>query len=140
MSLRLQANVRFLRFLLYRVAAKVAGAANTDYRAIGINLMGARVLFSLLNGRETVGVLAQGTDIDQPTLSHVLKRLVRGDRGKKERQAHDNRTVLIALTQTGPRFGAALYVARSAVRAPHHCQAITGSDAGAERRAQAGAR
>lgn len=91
-------------FLLYRVGARVAGAANADYKAMGINLMSARVLITLLNGSEMVGVLAQRTGVDQPTLSHIITRLVGGGWVKKERQAHDNRTVLIALTPTGRKL------------------------------------
>jgi YVTN family beta-propeller protein len=44
-------------FLLFQVGSKVAGAASADYQTIGINLLSARVLITLLSGSATVGAL-----------------------------------------------------------------------------------
>lgn len=92
-------------FLMNRISAQISASANTEFRKFGLNLLSARVLVVLLvNKSATVGELAEATSIDPSTLSHILRRLSRQGLVTKERQAHDNRSVLVKLTPKGKRL------------------------------------
>lgn len=91
-----------IQFLIYQIAAKFSSASTPTYRQHGLNLFGVRVLVFLgQNGPTTVGELARGISIEQPSLSHLLKRMTRDKLVTKRRQRHDNRTVQVRLTESG---------------------------------------
>ncbi len=91
-----------IQFLIYQIAAKFSSASAARYREFGLNLFGVRVLVYLGRyGAVTVGDLSRGTSIDQPSLSHMLKRMTRDKLVTKHRQRHDNRIVKVRLTPAG---------------------------------------
>lgn len=97
-------------FLLNRIAARVTDAVNREFRPLGLNVFGARVLILLfLDDARTVGELAERAALDQSTLSHILRRLEGLGYLSKERQEHDNRSVMVSLTQKGRRTGEACW-------------------------------
>lgn len=74
---------------------------------IGVNIYAARVLILLkLDDDRTVGDLAEHAALDQTTLSHILRRLQRQGLVTRTRQEHDNRSVLVSLTDEGERVAA----------------------------------
>ena len=93
-----------LPFLIYRIAAKVADSVNKEFAPLGLNIYAARVLILLKLGDErTVGDLAEHASLDQTTVSHILRRLQRQGLVARTRQEHDNRSVLVSLTNEGKR-------------------------------------
>ncbi|SRR6266480_5003055 len=91
-------------FLVNRVAARMTDAVNKQFRPLGLNVFGARVLILLfLDDARTVGELAERAALDQSTLSHILRRLERLGYLSKQRQEHDNRSVMVSLTKKGRR-------------------------------------
>lgn len=91
-----------IQFLIYQIAAKISSVSAARYRSIGLGLFGVRVLVYLGRyGATTVGELSKGTSIDQPSLSHLLKRMTRDKLVTKRRQPRDNRTVQVRLTPAG---------------------------------------
>lgn len=94
-----------VQFLIYQIAAKFSSASTASYKMHGLNLFGVRVLVFLgRNGATTVGELSRGTSIDQPTLSHLLKRMTQDKLVTKRRQKHDNRTVQVKLSAEGAQM------------------------------------
>jgi len=88
-------------FLLARVAT-LMNAWHADFRKLGLSVLSVRVMAVLsLNGGATVGELAEGSSIDQSTLSHILRRLERAKLVAKTRQDHDNRSVRVTTTARG---------------------------------------
>lgn len=88
-------------FLLHRVATAM-NDWHVDFRKLGLSVLSVRVMAVLsLNGSATVGELAEATSIDQSTLSHILRRLVRSGLLAKSRQQHDNRSVKVKPTAKG---------------------------------------
>jgi DNA-binding PadR family transcriptional regulator len=55
--------------------------------------------------------LAEQAALEQSTLSHILRRLEAQGHLRKERQPHDNRSVLVSLTQQGKPIAAHCWVA-----------------------------
>jgi DNA-binding MarR family transcriptional regulator len=91
-----------LPFLINRVAALASDEVNRQFQSFGLNIYAARVLIVLyLDDAHAVGELAEKCALDQSTLSHILRRLVKQDLLVKERQEHDNRSVLVSLTKQG---------------------------------------
>ena len=96
-----------LPFLIHRIAARVADSVNKEFGVIGVNIYAARVLILLkLDDDRTVGDLAEHAALDQTTLSHILRRLQRQGLVTRTRQEHDNRSVLVSLTDEGKRIAA----------------------------------
>ena len=94
-----------VQFLIYQIAARFSSASTASYKEHGLNLFGVRVLVFLgRNGVATVGELSRATSIDQPTLSHLLKRMTQDKIVTKRRQRHDNRTVQVRLTAEGSQM------------------------------------
>jgi DNA-binding MarR family transcriptional regulator len=88
-------------FLLHCVATAM-NEWHADFRKLGLSVLSVRVMAVLsLNGAASVGELAEATAIDQSTLSHILRRLVRSGLLTKTRQEHDNRSVKVKLTAKG---------------------------------------
>ena len=96
-----------IQFLIYQIGARFSSASAVRYREFGLNLFGVRVLVYLGRyGATTVGELSKATSIDQPSLSHMLKRMVRDKLITKHRQRHDNRIVQVRLTHAGTELAA----------------------------------
>lgn len=99
-----------LPFLINRIAARVSDAVTQEFSQMGINAFAGRVLILLfLDGPSTVGALAENAALDQSTLSHILRRLDAQGLLVKRRQKHDNRSVLVSLTNDGNRVAAVCY-------------------------------
>jgi DNA-binding MarR family transcriptional regulator len=99
-----------LPFLINRIAARVSDAATQEFSQMGLNAFAGRVLILLhLDGPSTVGALAENAALDQSTLSHILRRLDAQGLLIKQRQDHDNRSVLVSLTDDGKRVAAVCY-------------------------------
>ncbi|MES2536917.1 MAG: MarR family transcriptional regulator [Pseudomonadota bacterium] len=96
-----------LPFLVHRISAAISDGANSEFQHLGLNVYAARVLILLyLDDAHTVGELAETASLDQSTLSHILRRLVTQGLLVKERQEHDNRSVLVSLTKEGTDIAA----------------------------------
>lgn len=101
-------NVGFapsLPFLVHRLTARLVGEASKEFLEMGFSVQGARAMIVLLrNPGIRVGALADITCIENSTLSHMLKRM--SDEGLilRERQADDDRTVVVHLTNRGKRM------------------------------------
>lgn len=95
----------FVPFLLYRIIAKGAQLAGTEFAQLNLTIRQARILIVLLHN-EGVGVSALSglADIEQSALSHMLKKIEASDLICRERQAQDNRSVHIRLTLHGRRI------------------------------------
>ncbi|MGB6119296.1 MAG: MarR family transcriptional regulator [Mesorhizobium sp.] len=94
-----------VQFLIYQIAARFSAASTASYKEHGLNLFGVRVLVYLgRHSAATVGELSKATSIDQPTLSHLLKRMAADKLVTKRRQRHDNRTVQVRLTPEGQQI------------------------------------
>lgn len=92
-----------LTFLLNRVAAAIADAGEHEFRRLGLNLYAVRVLILLHQGSDeyTVGSLAESAALEQSTVSHILRRLEKRGFIVRERQEHDNRSVIVRITEDG---------------------------------------
>ncbi|WPH15970.1 MarR family winged helix-turn-helix transcriptional regulator [Variovorax paradoxus] len=96
-----------LPFLLNRIAARITEAVNREFRPLGLNVFSGRVLTLLyLDEASTVGELAEKAALDQSTLSHILRRLQADGLLRKERLDHDNRSVMVLLTERGQEAAA----------------------------------
>jgi DNA-binding MarR family transcriptional regulator len=101
-----------LPFLLNRVAGIVADEVNLVFRTMGLNVYSARVLILLYqDDASTVGELADKASLEQSTLSHILRRLQASGLLDKERPDHDNRTVIVTLTDKGYALAADCWAA-----------------------------
>jgi DNA-binding MarR family transcriptional regulator len=107
-------EVRTLPYLLQRIAHALH-SWHADFRQLGLSALAVRTLAVLsLNKQASVGELAEATFLDQPTLSHILRRLSRAGLVEKARSSVDARTVLVTLTDEGRRVARrALQTARS---------------------------
>jgi DNA-binding MarR family transcriptional regulator len=99
MNLRKKPEVSYL---LMRVVDRLSESVNQELKAWGLNLLSARVLVSLL-AQDSVGVssLASDAQIDQSTLSHMLRRLELAGLVRRRRLESDNRSVRVSLTSEG---------------------------------------
>lgn len=61
----------------------------------------ARLLSSLAEGPRRITDLAETEGLAQPTTTQLVKRLEERGRVRRERQAHDQRVVLVSLTDEG---------------------------------------
>ena len=91
-----------ISFLLMRVVNRITEYVNQELKSWGLNLLSARVLVSLhLNSATTVGDLASQADVDQSTLSHMLRRMEMDGLLTRARLESDNRAVKVSLTPHG---------------------------------------
>jgi DNA-binding MarR family transcriptional regulator len=99
MNLRKKPEVSYL---LMRVVDRLSESVNQELKAWGLNLLSARVLVSVL-AQDSVGVssLASDAQIDQSTLSHMLRRLELAGLVRRRRLESDNRSVRVSLTSEG---------------------------------------
>src|SRR5262249_43827687 len=96
-------EIRTLPFLLQRVA-QALHAWHSDFRKLHISVLAVRMLAVLsANDKAGVGELAEATCVDQPTVSHILRRLARAELVKKTRNGEDSREVKVTLTRKGRR-------------------------------------
>jgi DNA-binding MarR family transcriptional regulator len=91
--------------LVNRVAEKIVAMADADYRGVGLNVRGARVMLAL-DGEKSLRVheITERCGIEPSTFSHLLGRLTRLGYVTRSRPEHDNRAVVVALTPTGWRI------------------------------------
>ena len=111
---------RRLPFLLNRLVSVMVEGTAPDFRDHGLSIPAARTLARLLDegGATTVGKLSDGTSIDLSTTSHILRRMQRFGYVERERQADDNRVVVVRLTERG------LDVARQCLEASLRHEAV----------------
>ena len=91
--------------LVNRVAEKIVAVADGDYRGLGLNVRGARVMLAL-DGEKSLRVheIIERCGIEPSTFSHLLGRLTRLGYVTRSRPEDDNRAVVVALTATGRRI------------------------------------
>lgn len=97
-------SYEMLPTLVNRVAEKIVAIADADYRGLGLNVRGARVMLAL-DGEESLRVheIIERCGIEPSTFSHLLGRLTRLGYVTRSRPEDDNRAVAVALTPTGRR-------------------------------------
>ena len=91
--------------LVNRVAEKIVAVADADYRGLGLNVRGARVMLAL-DGEKSLRVheIIERCGIEPSTFSHLLGRLTRLGYVTRSRPEDDNRAVVVALTPAGRRI------------------------------------
>jgi DNA-binding MarR family transcriptional regulator len=98
-----------LAYLIHRIAVRLEDSINAKARKYRLRVGEIRVLMRILNhGDLSVGELAQRTSIEPSALSHLLKRLVEEGWVVRNRNAKDNRLVLVSLTERGRHFAKTL--------------------------------
>lgn len=90
--------------LVNRVAEKIVATADAEYRGLGLNVRGARVMLAL-KGSDSLRVyeIIERCGIEPSTFSHLLGRLARLGYVRRSRPEHDNRAVVVTLTPAGKR-------------------------------------
>jgi DNA-binding MarR family transcriptional regulator len=84
------------------VVARITESANRELKNLGLNLLAGKVLMCLyLCESAAVGDLADDADIDQSTVSHMLRRLQNEGLVSRVRMESDNRSVMVTLTAEG---------------------------------------
>lgn len=92
-------------YLLHRLVVRIEQSANERAKPYGLKIQGVRVLRRLwLKDHQRLNDLAEATSIDPSTLSHLVKRLVRGGWLERRRSAEDDRSVIVSLSAAGRRF------------------------------------
>jgi len=91
--------------LVNRVAEKIVAMADADYRGMGLNVRGARVMLAL-DGEDSLRVyeILERCGIEPSTFSHLLSRLCKLGYVTRSRPEHDNRAVVVALTPSGKQM------------------------------------
>jgi DNA-binding MarR family transcriptional regulator len=88
-----------------QIVSRVHAESTEEFRRMGFNLQGARVLIVLLqNPGCYIGQLSEITTIDDSTLSHMLSRLSRRGLLERRRDTGDTRFVSVHLTAEGKRI------------------------------------
>jgi len=94
-------------FLIHRINARLAQAANPVFRRHDLDLYSSRILVALLERAEmTVGELVELMVLPQSTISHQLRRLESAGLIRRRRRANDNRSVSVTLTPHGAAVSA----------------------------------
>lgn len=89
-------------FLIHRINARLAQAANPVFRRHDLDLYSSRILVALLEqSAMTVGDLVELMVLPQSTISHQLRRLEAAGLIRRRRRASDNRSVSVTLTPLG---------------------------------------
>jgi MarR family transcriptional regulator, organic hydroperoxide resistance regulator len=89
-------------FLMHGIVSNAVAHATEEFAQMGLNVAEARVLAGVLqNPGIRVGPLSELTCIAQSTLSHLLRRICRQGLAERQRDHHDNRSVIVRLTPLG---------------------------------------
>lgn len=92
-------------FLIHKVNARLAQIVNREFRVLGLDLFGSRILVFLLERREMrVGELVEAMVLPQSTISHQLQRLEKKKLIRRRRTKEDNRSVAVVLTPYGEQI------------------------------------
>jgi DNA-binding MarR family transcriptional regulator len=91
----------YLAFLLAKASHQISGEFHQRLRDMGVSIGTWRILGALSDRDHTVGSLAEIVLMNQPTLSKALDKLEQDALITRERQAHNRRSVSVAITEKG---------------------------------------
>lgn len=121
-------------FIIHRINARLAQAANPVFRRHHLDLYSSRILVALHErGELTVGELVELMVLPQSTISHQLRRLESSGLIRRRRKASDNRSVSVTLSLKGKpvarecnELSRAIYGAMVATLSPAELTALRG--------------
>lgn len=91
----------YLAFLLAKASHRISGEFHQRLRAMGVSIGTWRILGALSDTEHSVGSLAEIVLMNQPTLSKALDKLEHDQLITRQRQAHNRRSVTVAITEKG---------------------------------------